>query len=346
MHSILITSVGGPAAENVIRNLKLAEKTYVVGTDTNKYMIQLSSADSTELVHHASEATDMYIKDLNRVAKKYRCTMLMPISDREIYVASINRNRLPSMSIPNAKLVETCRHKGRLNDFLADNSVPRVHSIWPIKKPINIDEPHWMRAVIGAGGYLAHRVEDAEDISAVLHLNRKSHRDFMLCDYLTGKNYCWTSLWVHGKLRLSVTKERLGWVYGRIGTTAVQKTVHNVLIDSYCESVVKSLIDCYDIDMTSLIMIDLMEDHVTKNIFVTEVNAGRTGTVSNWFGVASQLVFGDARANFHHQLVRAHYNEALLGCQKYDALPEDITYTRHIDMKSLLVWKNKRVKGD
>jgi len=92
--------------------------------------------------------------------------------------------------------------------------------------------------------------------------------------------------------------------------------------------------------MTSLMMVDLKTDLATGKIYITEINAGRTGTVSLWFALASQLVYGDQRVNFHYQLVRAHHGEFV----QMATLPKGIEYIRHIDMGSLLTWKDKSIR--
>jgi len=348
VNTVIVTSAGGPVAENVIQSLKLAEDIHIVGTDVNRNMLQLSSADVKTVVHHAGEATDMYVDDLNRITSQHNVTMLIPISDREIYVAAINASLLPLMSIPNLEIVETCRNKAALHTFMMEHKFPVPQSIYPLSYrnyPANIrtlEKPMWLRATVGAGGWLAQKVESLQDIKAVLWFYRNKKRDFMLSEYLAGRNFCWTSLWVHGKLVCSVTKQRLEWVYRRIGTTAVQKTVHDTRISKLCEDVVKCLVDLYDNNMTALMMVDLKENG--DSVYITEINAGRTGTVSTYFTLASKLAYGDYRVNFHYQLYRAHHDLKLLPCKKYDALPENMTYIRHIDMGSLLTWKEEEVR--
>ena len=349
MNTVIVTSAGGPVAENVIQNLKLAENILVVGTDMDKDMLQLSSADKKAVIHHSSEATGMYIDDINKLATRHNAMMLIPVSDREIYVAALNAKRLPRMSIPNLKIVETCRNKASLYTFMKEHGFPVPLSIYLLSYrhyPATIrdlKQPMWLRATIGAGGWLAHKVDSLEDIKALLRFYRNTKREFMLTKYLAGRNFCWTSLWVDGKLQCSVTKERLEWVYRRIGTTAIQRTVHNPQVSKLCEDVIKCLVDLYDSDMTALMMVDLKEGEI-GNPYITEINAGRTGTVSTFFALSSKLAYNDYRVNFHYQLFRAHHGLKPLPCKKHDALPEDMTYIRHIDMGSLLTWKDKQVK--
>ena len=347
MNAVIVTSAGGPVAENVIQSLKLAEDIFIVGTDMDRNMLLLSSADEKAVVHHSSEAKDMYVADINKLATQHGATMLIPVSDREIYVAALNAKRLPSMSIPCLKIVETCRDKAKLYDFMKEHGFPVPLTIYPLSYRYypgtirDLKQPMWLRATIGAGGWLAEKVESLEDVKAVLWFYRNKKRKFMLSEYLPGRNFCWTSLWVDGKLRCSVTKERLEWVYRRIGTTAVQRTVHNPQVSKLCEDIIKCLVDLYDSNMTALMMVDLKENGLA---YITEINAGRTGTVSTFFTLGSKLAYNDYRVNFHYQLFRAHHGLKPLPCEKHDALPEGMTYIRHIDMGSILTWKDKQVK--
>jgi carbamoyl-phosphate synthase large subunit len=347
MNAVIVTSAGGPVAENVVQNLKFVARFPIIGTDIDEDMLQLSSAHIKAVVHHSSEATDMYVDDINELATRYNATMLIPVSDREIYVAALNSRRLPPMSIPNLKIVEICRNKANLYTFMKEHGFSVPFTIYPLSYrhyPATIRDlkkPMWLRATIGAGGWLAHKVDSLEDITALLRFYRNTKREFILSEYLPGRNFCWTSLWVNGKLACSVTKERLEWVYRRIGTTAVQRTVYNPQVSKLCEDVIKCLVDLYDGDMTALMMVDLKEN---GSAYITEINAGRTGTVSTFFTLGSELAYNDNRVNFHYQLFRAHHGLKPLRCRKRDALPEGMTYIRHIDMGSLLTWKDKQVR--
>jgi len=333
MKKVIVTSAGGPCAENAIQSLRLGTKLFIIGTDVDKYMIKLSSADEKRIVHRADSATDMYIADLNKIAKLYKTSMLIPISDREIYVCALNRGKLPPMTLPSKDIILLCRDKGGFYQFLKDYGFPVPPfktgiAYWNVEK-FKFDFPAWVRAVVGAGGYLSRKVNNLEELKAWLLLNKK--KKFMVAKYLDGRILCWTSLWKDGELIMSVLKERLRWVYNRIGTTAVQRTIYNSSISKICEEIIKTMIDIYEPDMTGLMMMDLKEDIGTGQVYPTEVNAGRTGTVSLWFGLASQREYGDQRANFWYQLFRIHHGLKPLPTSK-NPLPPNYYYIRHIDM--------------
>jgi len=344
--TLIVTSCGGPCAMNAIQCLRAGEQMFIVGTDSNPYMVQLGGGDVNVVVHHSSEATEMYAKDICSLAKKYNASMLVPISDREIYVASLNKNRLPPLTLPSLQLMSVTRDKGALYSFMRDRGF-ETPPFKITKKPcyVEFSPPYWVRATIGAGGYLSRKADSLPDLKLWIRLNRNKNRDFLISKYLEGRNFCWTSLWNQGELVFCATKQRLQWLYNRIGTTAVQKIVHENKVTELCEKVIKALSDVYDENLTGLMMVDLKEDLETGSIFVTEVNAGRTGTVSYWFALMSKEEYGDQRANFWYQLVRIHHGERLMPVRKYDPFSEGYVYLRHVDMGYKLMKERKwRVK--
>jgi D-alanine-D-alanine ligase-like ATP-grasp enzyme len=338
--NVLVTSAGAPCAENVIQSLKLATPTKVVGIDVDRDMLLLSSADEKAVVHHPSEYRAAYVDEVNRLVRRHRCSLMIPVSDREIYVAALHRSLLPPMVLPSLKVVALCRDKLELQQFLNAHDIAtapfQLLGTYHQRHRVTLPYPLWMRATVGAGGYLAHRVASQDDVDALLHLYRRKSRRFMLTKYLQGRNFCHTSLWRDGELVFSVVKERLQWVYRRIGTTAMQRVVHDAHVNDVCEDAIIHIATHLDPSLTGLMMVDLKADEAGRP-YITEINAGRTGTVSVWFALASQAIYGDARANFWHQLTRIHRKQSCLDAPIRDALPDGLTFMRHIDMSHLLL---------
>jgi hypothetical protein len=336
VNTVLVTGAGGPSAENVVQSLRACD-CRILGVDMDQHMLALSSADVKAKVHHASEATDMYINDLNTLYKQHECTMLLPVTDREVFVTAVNQYRLPKLPMPNWRFIAACREKDGLYKFMSENGFKIPQTVYE-PNGYRLKHPMWIRASLGAGGYLASAVYTQEELDAYFRFYKDKHKP-MMSQLLKGRNYSWTALYVNGQLELSVAKERLEWVYNRIGTTAVQQSVHDVRVSGLCMSLVSALMEKYDSAMTGLVMIDLLEDYPGGQLYVTEVNAGRAGTVNLWFTLASDRIFGDNQANFHAQLLRAHLGESLLPHERVDSLPEGIKYVRHIDMGALLTYQ-------
>jgi len=187
--------------------------------------------------------------------------------------------------------------------------------------------PCWVRARRGAGGAHGFIAKTWRDFYHMAGFHRDV--DWMLVKLLDGRDYSFTSLWNKGTLVTSVLKERLRWVYNRIGTTAVQRTVCDEKVEQYCYDVIKAI----EPNITGIMMVDLKEDKKTGQFVITEINAGRLGTVNYMFAKASRLVYGDDRVNFAYLLWKIHHGEPInLKTRAFDALPIGIYYYRHIDM--------------
>jgi hypothetical protein len=76
----------------------------------------------------------------------------------------------------------------------------------------------------------------------------------------------------------------------------------------------------------------------------TEINAGRMFTTSYFFSFASKVLRGDYYANVPYLYVKLAYKEKMPNMPKYDVLPEDVYWIRHIDAPAKLV-KDGKVLG-
>jgi len=347
MRSLLITSCGGPATANVIANLRLANFQYIiVGVDVNPWLSKLSKADFIHLIHKATDVSN-YIIDLNSLTRQYDITLLYPQSDAEVFTCSKYRLSLASpVCLPEHRVIEICQDKGKLYDYLQKAGIQVPPYRLPTKHDLRMlcltESPNygagygwqdwypcWVRARQGAGGNKGFVCRDWRDFKNMVEFNygRGEEIDWMMVKLLNGRDFSWTSIWKDGKLLTSVLKERLQWVYNRIGTTAVQRTIHDYPINKYCRDIVRALDD----RLTGIMMIDLKEDS-DKSVYVTEVNAGRLGTVNYFYGYASMKIYNDHRVNFPLILWKLHHDEPLTYMKEFDALPKDIYWVRHLDM--------------
>lgn len=348
--ALLLTSVGGPASANVIKCFRETSFSHpIIGVDCDPLMIELSQADINYLIPRATELPD-YIQRLNDIEWKHGVTMLYPQSDIEVFVCSYWRSVLPPTCLPKHETIEICQDKGKLYQFLKDKkfSVPdfRLPTKEDIRKLMLADHgspnygagygwknwyPCWVRARRGAGGKHGFVAKTWRDFYHMVGFYPDV--DWMLVKLLKGRDYSFTSLWKNGSLVTSVLKERLRWVYNRIGTTAVQRTVCNPDVEQYCYDVIKAL----EPNITGLMMVDLKEDKETGQFYITEINAGRLGTVNHWFAKASRKVYKDDHVNFPWLLWKIHHGEKIKPHRAFDALPIGTYYYRHIDMGDKLV---------
>src|SRR3990172_3669664 len=93
MKRILIAGAGGSAAHNFIESLRISpEKFYIVGTDAQRFHIELSGADVYYQLPHAEDAD--YIPAINRLIKKERIDFIHAQPDIEVLKLSQNRKKI------------------------------------------------------------------------------------------------------------------------------------------------------------------------------------------------------------------------------------------------------------
>src|SRR5262249_25574434 len=132
----------------------------------------------------------------------------------------------------------------------------------------------------GAGSVAAAPVSSAREALAWIGLwcaaRRLRPRDFMIAEYLPGRDYACQSLWSDGRLIVVKTTERLAYVDGasRLSGTssvaALQKTVRDVRVAAVAAKAVLAV----DKRATGAFSVDLRED-TEGHPRVTEINAGR-----------------------------------------------------------------------
>jgi len=100
-----------------------------------------------------------------------------------------------------------------------------------------LGRPLWVRARHGAGGRLSLLCNDAAEARLWIELwvKRGGGRldEFIIQEYLPGRNIAWDSLWQGGKLVTSYSRERLEYPFKHIspsgitGTPSVSRTIHD-----------------------------------------------------------------------------------------------------------------------
>jgi carbamoyl-phosphate synthase large subunit len=361
--SVIVTSAGGPAAENVIQNFRIGcLPSLLVGIDADELMLNLSSAPIRQVIPKATNPD--YPLSINSIAKRVKASMLYPQSDIEVFICSEFRNILPPMVLPDQEVIRLCQDKGKLYTFFAENGIEVPEFKLPTKRDIrmlllnespnygigvSIEDigkptehsktwesrfPLWVRSRKGAGGKAAFKANTWHDLRNMIeYWKDKEEIDWMMIKYLGGRDYSWTSLWQDGKLLTSVLKERLRWLYNRIGTTAAQVTVTNDTVNKYCEKVIRTIDD----KITGIMMVDLKEDLDEQKFYITEINAGRLGTVNYFYGYASDYFYGDVRVNFPMLLWYICHGITLPHLKKFNAIPIGTYWLRHIDMSSIMI---------
>ena len=354
MKRILVTGAGGPAGVNFIMSLRLApEKMRIVGTEANEYYLYLAPVDSRFLVPKASDIN--YIDRLNEIIRKEKIDFVHAQPDVEVAVISEKREKLDAVTfLPSKDAVRKCQDKLESAKIWQKNGIP-VARVMELRSESDIDRafeefesPIWVRARRGAGGRGSTPAYNKETALAWISYwkSRKMDWDFIAQEYLPGRNFGFHSLWKDGELVVSMARERLEYIYpnlapsGVTGTPSVQRTIHSKAVNEIGTKAVLAI----DQNFSGIACVDLKENSEGVPC-VTEINAGRMFTTSFFFSYASKVLRKDYCANIPYLYVKLAYNEEIPKVPKYNVLPENVYWIRHIDAPAKLV-KNGRVLGE
>ena len=341
---ILVTGVGGSAGNNFIRSLRLAtENFYIVGTDMSKYYIHLSRADKN-YISPSCNSKD-YLPFLNSIIKKEKIDFIHSQPDTEVQVLSDNRETIPVRTmLPSKKAIKLAFHKLNLSAHLREYGVPAPYSLYigswkDLKKAIEILESRgnkrfWLRAIKGAGSRASLPVENYEHADMWIDywqtMKDVGWGEFMLSEFLPGKEYAFQSIWKDGELITSQARERLAYLFGsrmpsgQSSSPTIAKTVSNDRVNETSVAGIRVLDD----KPNGIYCVDLKENKDGIPC-ITEINAGRFFTTS--------IFFSTAGVNMPYMYVKSAFDEPLPLVQKFNPLPEGLHWIRQMDMQERLI---------
>lgn len=354
LKKIVATGAGGPAGINFVMSLRLApEEFFIIGTEANRHFIYLAPTDKTYLVPRADE--EGYIERLNEIIRREKADFLHAQTDAEVAVVSDNREKIEAnVFLPSKSTVRICQDKLESAKIWMKKGVP-VAKTMELRDERDIERafeelgsPIWIRARHGAGGKGSTPAYNKETaLSWIKYWKaRGMNWDFIAQEHLPGRNLGFHSIWKDGELVTSMARERLEYIYphlapsGITGTPAVQRTIHDDNVNRIAVEAVLAI----DPNFNGIACVDLKENKDGVPC-VTEINAARMFTTSFFFSYASKILRRDYYANIPYLYVKLAFKESIPEIPKYNVLPENIYWIRHIDAPSKLV-KNGKIIGE
>jgi len=354
MKRILVTGAGGPAGINFIKSLKIApEKTFIVGTEASEHFIHLAPTEKKYVIPKAKETN--YIDKLNETIHKEKAEFIHPQPDIEVAAVSENREKLEAnVFLPSKKTVTLCQDKlesaktWKRNHVLVAKFL-ELHDESDIERAFEqLGNPIWIRARYGAGGRGSTPAYNKETAVAWIDYwkARRVNWQFIAQEHLPGRNMGFHSLWKDGELVTSMARERLQYIYpylapsGITGTPTVQRTIKDETVNKTGTEAVLSI----DPNFNGIACVDLKENDEGVPC-VTEINAGRMFTTSFFFSYASKILRKDFYGNIPYLYVKLAFKETIPNMPKYNILPTNIYWIRHVDAPARLV-KNGKVLGE
>jgi len=339
---------------NFIKSLKIGpEEMFAVGTEANKYFLHLAPTNRRYLVPEAKDSK--YIDELNDIVKKEKVEFVHAQPDSEVKIVSERREELDAkVLLPSKRTIRLCQDKFESTKLWQKHDVPAA-KLREVQDPSDIDKvfhefgsPIWIRARHGAGARGSTPAFNAETALSWIKYWRSREVDweFIAQEHLPGRNIGFHSLWKQGELVTSMARQRLHYIYphlapsGITGTPSVQRTIHNEEVNRIGTDAVLSI----DANFNGIACVDLKENKEGVPC-VTEINAGRMFTTSFFFSYASKVLRKDHHGNIPYLYTELAFGKRVPSISRYNILPENIYWIRHIDAPAKLV-KDDKVLGE
>jgi carbamoyl-phosphate synthase large subunit len=293
--------------------------------------------------------SDQYIPAINKIIKENQIDLVHPQPDIEVSIISENREKIETNTyLPKKETIRICQDKYLSANIWKQKMFPSVKALeirpnqlgTDIEKAFDIlGDKLWIRAKKGAGGTGSTLIENKETgISWIKYwISRGKNWDFIAQEYLPGRNIAFQSIFKEGEIVCSQARERLEYIYpylapsGVTGTPIVAKTIHNEIVNEMATEAILAI----DSGATGIFCVDMKEDK-EGIICPTEINAGRFFTTSYFFSYAAKK-YDLPLANMPDILIKLAFNEKIPDGPKYNILPNNLYWIRHIDCSEHLI---------
>jgi predicted ATP-grasp superfamily ATP-dependent carboligase len=350
MKSILVTGSGGSAGNNVGWSLRVSpdgRSLSLTGTDSDRTSLELNRwLDNAYRIPLANDSR--YLIVMNKIIQSQKVEGVFPQPDPEVGTISQAREKLQAKTyLPDPATVATCLDKYKALIKWHDKGLrDQPHLISHASKE-NLETrlrqirfPCWTRARQGAGGLMSCLAKDWKSLYHWIgfHWEQGIDTDFIVEEYLPGRDYCFMSLWKEGHLVTSMVRERLSWVghrtVGTGGTSKLNRVVHVEATNDKALAAIRAITP----KPHGIFCVDLKgdQDDAPKP---TEINCRFTTNV-HYLTLAS-VKFGKQEWNFPWLAGRIMLSEQFPPCKALDALPSNLTFTKNVDMGYTIVEDGK-----
>jgi hypothetical protein len=351
MTRVLVTGSGGLAGVNFVRALRASSSEhYIVGTDYNKYHIIYPDVDARYLTPRHSDRS--FIPRVTEIVEKERIEFLHPQPSSEAYVISSKGSRIPCRTfLPPARVMRVGQDKlltqAKLN--AKGIAVARTFALegrGDVRAAFfKLGSPVWVRARHGAGGRLSLLCKD--DVEARLWIDLwvkrggDTYSEFILQEYLPGRNIAWDSLWKDGKLVTSYSRERLEYPFKHISPSGITGTpsVSRIIADPRVNDVGERSVMAIDPSPNGAYSVDIKEAKDGRPC-ITEVDSGKFhSTMPLWGYIAVKYLGLPEYANLADLYVRLGMGDELKDSPpRFDLFPEGYYLLRDMDVGAYL-WR-------
>lgn len=339
---LLLTGIGGSASNNFLDSLRLSKLDLeVIGVDCSSEMLALAPVEIKVLVPRPENQE--YISEINRVAKKFNCTIIHAQPDSEVQRLSQDRDSLEvNFFLPDARAIILASDKESFAQLMrtAGVAVPRTgegftkEDFKSVCGELFKQHPKlWVRARRGAGSRASLPVTNSTQATNWIEwwIEEKglTWSDFQVSEFLPGAEYALQTVWQDGVLIAAEARERIKYLYGFLtpsgqsSTPSVAKSVSTPEVYTLGINAIRALSK----SPNGIYCVDIKTSYDGK-LKVTEINAGRFFTTSNFFAHAG--------VNMPEMSIRASLGETLTP-RPIASLGDEFFWIRMVDMGYKLV---------
>ena len=352
-YKILVTGAGGIGGVNFVSALRITNSNYnIIGTDFNRFYLEFPQLDSKYNTPRHSEPE--FLQIIKNIIEKNKIQFLHPSPHSEASIIAKNIEQIKTSTyLPNYSII--IRDKLETQKILEKESMPVakteiVSSLDEIKskKGRFTDNKVWVRMKSGAGGRLSLLCKNEVEVENWIELwvNRgiAEYSDFIIQEYLPGRNIAHDSLWFKGKFIASYARERLEYPFKHISPSGITgtPTVSRIIISEQVNEISNKAILAIDPKPHGSYAVDLKGDK-NNNPIVTEIDSGKFHTTTPVWGIVSDKLKQDSKKN-----LADYYCKIGMGIIKpenlgSDIYPENLYLLRHIDTGTW-IWKEDGYK--
>ncbi len=226
MHKVLVTGAGGGGGENLITSLRLSPLELVIyGSNMDKHLVAKTSADVALQLPAANDPT--YIRQMRKLILENGIELVIPNNDTEVGVISANRDQMPcAIFLPPDETIRNCHDKLAMHRCFVEADVPQAQFLgiteWDDIERFMASHPadrYWIRPRKGSGSRGATWVRNAEQarhwIDLWCDLRGFALTDFIVSEFLPGRDYAFQSVWKDGEMVVGKMIERLSYFFGQ-----------------------------------------------------------------------------------------------------------------------------------
>jgi carbamoyl-phosphate synthase large subunit len=296
---IMVLGAGGNAGINFCKSLDMdMQGLYILGVDVSAYGIARCNTDDAMLLDPQLD-NDTKVAVINRAIKEFDIDLVHAQPDQEVKFLIQNKDNINAKIFDHSMAEWTIFANKMLCQRLWANNLSLGFKCYFLRDVL--DNPDlfselqqhcptvWFRAWRGAGSKAAlpmTSLEHAENWAKYwVDCKGFSMDDFMLCEFLPGKEYAVQTFWLNGKLIHSQARERVEYMFGNImpsgqsSSPSVARTVSDHKVYRVAHRAVRSI----SVNVPhGIYCVDLKTNGVGE-IIPTEVNYGRFFTTSDFF---------------------------------------------------------------